>query len=121
MRPQFTPQQYMRTLIEQAQQGVLQKKKGGKKSGKGGSRGEESIGSGTASIQLQINSEALKEREEGTVQREHLMRVRDQCYCELGRRLVRRETQWGHAQLGPSNYHTRQYLLPLVREEVTRL
>ena len=74
MRPQFTPQQYMRTLIEQAQQGVLQKKKGGKKSGKGGSRGEESIGSGTASIQLQINSEALKEREEGTVQREHLMR-----------------------------------------------
>lgn len=52
--------------------------------------------------------------------RAQICRLRDECYLGLGRMIVERKETQGRRGLGKSNYHTRQYLLPQVREEVER-
>lgn len=64
------------------------------------------------------NDEEQTRQEE--LDRAQICRLRDECYLGLGRMIVeRRETQKQHG-LGNTNYHTRQYLLPQVQEEVQR-
>jgi hypothetical protein len=53
--------------------------------------------------------------------REQLSRLRDECYLGLGHMIVERKEIEQKRGLGKTNYHTRQYLLPLVRAEVQRL
>jgi hypothetical protein len=47
--------------------------------------------------------------------RAQISRLRDECYLGLGRMIVERREIQQQRGLGKTNYHTRQYQLPLVR------
>lgn len=52
---------------------------------------------------------------------QHLSRLQDECYLGLGKQILIRSETKHKVELTKSNYHTRQYLLPYVREEICRL
>lgn len=43
------------------------------------------------------------------------------CYLGLGRMIIERKETKKKVELTKANYHTRQYLLPHVQEEISRL
>jgi hypothetical protein len=53
--------------------------------------------------------------------REQISKLRDECYLGLGKMIVTKKETENRFELTKSNYHTRQYLLPRVQEEVDRL
>jgi hypothetical protein len=63
----------------------------------------------------------LEQARQEQLDRAQICRLRDECYLGLGRLIVERREGQVRRGLGKSNYHTRQYLQPQVREEVERL
>lgn len=51
----------------------------------------------------------------------HINRLREMCYLGLGRMIIERKETKKKVELTKANYHTRQYLLPHVQEEIARL
>jgi hypothetical protein len=47
--------------------------------------------------------------------------LKEACYIGLGKKLIGRKEGEKKIELGKSNYHTRQYLIPRVMEEVACL
>ncbi len=52
---------------------------------------------------------------------QHINRLREMCYLGLGRMIISRKESKKKVELTKANYHTRQYLLPHVQEEIKRL
>jgi hypothetical protein len=52
---------------------------------------------------------------------EQIRKLRDECYLGLGKMIVTRSEVNNRVELTNSNYHTREFLLPLAKEEVERL